>query len=457
MIDHLTWARLPAAFLIAGWSFSVAATVIDSSAAQSAMPTASSVTVEVNQHSATASLRELSLHQAIQLALQHNHDLQLSRLAVKAAEASAMVAGAAPNPTLTIQTASINPKLGVGAGSLRDKAVDSTFRIDQLIERGGKRELRVSNANHLEQASRYDVLDTQRQLQIAVSSAYIDLIAAQHKLRISQENRDLFRLTQAAADKRKKAGDIAGADVARVRVDALRAENDTRQAAVDLLRAQTNLSYLIGIPATPSTIRAADTWPDADIQKLDMSIEEIIQQRSDIRAAKARVKAAMSARQLAIASKTRDISVGVQYEHYPLSQSNQLGSGNSYGVAIQIPLFTRYEFQGEIRAAEVALSSAEENLNKTIDSARADFQVALATAKASQDQVNRFQHELIPAAKASAEAAEFAFKNGAIAVMDVLDARRTYKATESDAVNAQADFAKSITTLRLSIEESTTK
>ncbi|MFZ6773325.1 TolC family protein [Undibacterium sp. SXout7W] len=453
MISTLTWGRFPKAILVAGLGL----LIVPDSFAQSDLLVSGKQLVATDPHLASSFLRELTLPQSIQLALQNNHDLQLSRLAAKAADASVTIASAAPNPTLTIQTASINPKQGIGAGQLRDKAVDSTFRIDQLIERGGKRELRISNASHLEQASRYDVLDTQRQLQIAVSAAYVDLLAAQHKLRISQENKELFRLTLTAADKRKKAGDIAGADVARVRIDALRAENDAKQAAVDFLRAQTALSYLIGIPVAPDAIRAADAWTDTDIQQMDIAIEDIIQRRSDVQAAKARVKAAISAKQLALAARTRDVSVGVQYEHYPVSQSNQLGSGNSYGVAIQIPLFTRYEFQGEIRVAEVALNAAEENVNKVIDSARAEFQVALATAKSSQEQVNRFRQELIPAARTSAEAAEFAFKNGAIAVMDVLDARRIYKATELDAINAQADFAKSLISLRLSIEESNTK
>ena len=55
---------------------------------------------------------------------------------------------------------------------------DSSVRIDQQIERGGKRALRVDNAQYLEQASRADLADVRRQLKLAVAQAYYDLLSA---------------------------------------------------------------------------------------------------------------------------------------------------------------------------------------------------------------------------------------------------------------------------------------
>lgn len=401
----------------------------------------------------SASITELTLAHALELALQYNHDLQAGRIAVSSAEAGSTIAGAAPNPTLTIQTANINPRLGVGPGSLRNKTVDSTFRIDQLIERGGKRELRIESAAHLEKASRLDLNDTERQLRQAVNGAYFDLLAAQHKLRISNETRDLFKITMQAANQRKKLGDIAGADTARVRVDALRAENDARQAAADLLHAQSALLSLLGMKSAPAGVIAISNWPQDHASISAVAIEDALRLRPDVKAAQARVDAATAARKLAVAAKTRDVSVGVQFEHYPVSATNTQGSGNSYGVSVQIPLFARYQFQGEIRAAEAAVDAAQENLDKTIDAARSELQVAFETLAASKELTQRFQIDLLPAARQSAEAAEYAFKHGAIPVMDVLDARRTYRATEMDAINAQTEYAKAYAMLSISLEE----
>ena len=41
-----------------------------------------------------------------------------------------------------------------------------------------------------------------------------------------------------------------------------------------------------------------------------------------------------------------DVTVGVQYEHYPISETNTTGSGNSYGAFVSIPLFVRHSYGG---------------------------------------------------------------------------------------------------------------
>ena len=61
-----------------------------------------------------------------------------------------------------------------------------------------------------------------------------------------------------------------------------------------------------------------------------------------------------------------------------------------------------------------------------------------------------FENELVKEAERTAAAAEFAFKNGAIGVMDLLDSRRTLKAIQIDAANARADHAKALAAYVLS-------
>ncbi|WP_089400525.1 TolC family protein [Noviherbaspirillum humi] len=391
-------------------------------------------------------LSGLSLQQALALAQERNPDLRLSAIAVRNAEAAVLSASAAPNPTLSIQSSSINPRTGVGSGGLRDKNIDTTVRLDQLIERGGKRELRTENARRLVEASRLDVNDTRRQLTLATSEAYYDLLAAQERLAVTQETTQLFDSTLEAAQRRRKAGDIAGADVERLQVDVLRARNDARLAQADLARAQLALAQLLNVCCDTAGIRATDPWPGFEASDNVADIDRLIEQRPDVRAAQARLEAAQAARQLALASRTRDVSVGVQFEHAPGDNAN-----NTYGLAVQIPLFVRYNFEGEIRSAEANLDTAREVLDKTRIVARNDASRALQDLQAAADRARRFEQELLVAAKKSADAAEFGFRNGASAVMDVLDARRTYRATQLDAVTARADYARALSAWRTAV------
>lgn len=398
------------------------------------------------------SLERLSIEQAIQIAVERNHDSRLSAFAVDNAKAATTIASALPNPMLTVQTANINPTAGIGAGNLRNKTVDTTFRLDQLIERGGKRELRTENASYLEDAARNDRNDARRQLRISVSQAYYDLLAAEEKNDITRQTAALYESTIAAAQMRQKAGDIASVDVARLQVDALRTQNDATQAQSDSVKARQSLALVLGKINDAMKIRLTDGWPTMQFNAA-AAPEVPIEQRPDVLAAKSRLDAAMAARKLALASRTRDVSVGVQYEHFPASDVNSQGSGNSFGVSVQIPLFVRYAFDGEIRAAEVAVDTAREILEKTRDLARSDLIRGREEARASYERVKRYDDSLLAAAKKAADAAEFAFKHGASGVMDVLDARRTYRTIQLEALAARADYAKSLAAWQAAVSE----
>ena len=73
-----------------------------------------------------------------------------------------LIAGARPNPNLTLQTSNINPQAGIGPGGLRDKAFETQFRLVYVVERGQKQALRLASAEELERASEEDLDGTLR-------------------------------------------------------------------------------------------------------------------------------------------------------------------------------------------------------------------------------------------------------------------------------------------------------
>jgi cobalt-zinc-cadmium efflux system outer membrane protein len=390
-------------------------------------------------------LSSLSIAQAEQLLQARNRELRAARRAVEAAQAGTLSAGAPPNPVLSLGVAGINPSAGIGAGPPRDKTVDSTIRIDQVLEGGDRRQLRIATAQGLESASSADLSDVYRQQRLALRSAYYDLSFAQDKASIAQENAALFEGSTRAAELRLKAGDIASADVSRLRVDALRAANDARVADADRRRAQLVLGYLIGAEIQADQIRATDPWPSVATVNAGSITDELIDQRPDVRAAKSRLEAAESARQLARSLRTRDVTVGAQFEHYPLGTgTNTFGTGNSYGVFLSIPLFARYRFEGEIQRAEVDYTAAMEALDKVRALARAELARSLSDLQSTGERLNRYDESLLPEARKAAESAEFAYKNGAIGVMDLLDSRRTQRAIQIDAASARNDYSKAL-------------
>lgn len=383
--------------------------------------------------------------------VQHNRDIALARRVRGQAEADIITAGQQPNPQLSWTTQNINPNRGLGGGDLRAKTVDSIVRVDQLIERGNKAALRTETARRLDGAAAEDVQEVTRQQLLALRFAYFDLLGAQEKAASSAETAALFGKTAEAAQLRLKAGDLAAADVSRIRVDVLRAQNDARGLEAELARARVNLAYLIGAESSAASLRAVTPWPAQESASVASVSDAQLEARPDVRAARARVAAADKARELAQSLRTRDVSVGLQYEHWPnRADANNQGTGNSFGVAFAVPLFVRHNNEGEIARAQADWYAARDFLDRVLAQARSDVSRASGDLAAARERLTRFEGELVKEAERTANAAEFAFKNGAIGVMDLLDARRTLKAIQIDAANARADHAKTLAAHTLS-------
>jgi cobalt-zinc-cadmium efflux system outer membrane protein len=368
---------------------------------------------------------DLTLAQAEELVARNNRELQASRRALESAEAQAVIAGARPNATFSVNSTSIAS--GV-------QGADTVFRIDQPFERGDKRTLRLDAASRLQRAAQRDTLDVLRQQLAAARGAYFDLKQAQERSQVLDETAELFSGTLNAAQVRLKAGDLAAADVAKVEVDQGRALNDARAARADLARAQLALAYLIGEEA--SELRAADPWPAP--QRADMAaIGQAVEARPDVLAAKARVEAAERLRDLARAQRTRDVTLGAQYERFPGTTP-----ANSVGFGISVPIFTGYDFSGDIQKAEVERYAALDQLERVRAVAAGELRRAASDLDSAAERMVRFDATLLAAAGRSSEAAEFAFRRGASSVLEVLDARRTLRAVRLEALAARTEHAK---------------
>lgn len=416
------------AFLLGGWAF----------AAAGAEPAAKPVSL-------SSDLGQLTLRQAEIFFAARNRELQFGRRLVEGAEADRLSAGQRPNPNLYLNATQIGhtypPNYDAGGANRR---ADMTVGLNQLFERGNKRELRMGAADSNVTASRGDYAEIQRQQKVVLYSAYFDLVASQERLRIAAETAAAFQKTIDAVERRLKAGDISAADVARIRVDALRGQNDARTAQAERAKAQTQLAYIIGTERDAARITAVDAWPalgaDIDMAAIDKAVDG----RADVQAAQARVGAAEKNRELARSLRTRDVTAMVQFDRTPWNPESNLTSANTLGFGVSVPLFTNYYYDGEIRRAEVDLESARENYERVRALARGEIEARRADLDAARERVQRFEGSLLKEAQRAADGAEFAYSRGAIGVMDLLDSRRQLYATRLEASASQADYAKSL-------------
>ncbi|MBX9629634.1 MAG: TolC family protein [Burkholderiales bacterium] len=384
------------------------------------------------------SARGLSFSEALALLQVRNRDVQLAQRGVEVAQADTLSARARPNPNLSINALSIHPRIGAGPGTDSNNSVDAIVQLSQTFERGSKRELRGETTRFAFEAARGDLADALRQGSVVLAGAYYDLLLAQERVRITEDTAALLAKTVGAAELRLKAGDIAPSDLSRIRVDQLRAENERRSAAADRDRARLALAYVIGLDAEAPYLFATDAWPAAG-EVARMNAQAAVEARADVRAAALRVQAAEKARDLARALRSRDVTLAAQYESFPGQPAN-----NTIGFGVSVPLFLNYNYEGEIRRGEVNLQAAYDALERTRALAVADVNRAWSDLASARERVQRYDAGLLKEAQRAADAAEFAYRNGALGVIDLLDARRIHAATRNDAAAARADLARAL-------------
>ena len=397
-------------------------------------------------------LDHLSYSAASTLFSNNSRELLLAKRMLESAQAGAVIAAQKPNPVLSIGVSNFNLNRNQGntnpngGNGLVDKTLNSSVQINQLLERGNKRELRMAAAENAIKASNYDLKDTRRQQTLSLAYAYYDLLLAQESEQIQMSNVALYESTLKAAELRLKAGDIANSDVARIRVDALRVKNDLRQAIANHQKAQANIAYLLGKENEASTIVATDQWPTMDAALSaasnigEANLANKISQRPDILAAEARTQQAEENRRFANSLKTRDLNLGVQYQHFP-GQGPAVGD-NTIGAFVSIPLFTNYQYQGEVARSEVEFAAALEAKEQARATAIGEISRSRADLNAAIDKVQRFEQQMLGEAQKASDAAEFAYQHGAIGVTDLLDSRRVLRALQLESAAAHADYAK---------------
>lgn len=388
------------------------------------------LSLPVSSHAAPLTLQEAEAQ-----LLQSNHAVVAARRALEGATADITIAGQAPNPVLSYSATDYSPRNGVGRGSLGDKRLDQTVQIQQQFERGNRRELRRTGAEALEQAARADYADARRQQRLALHQAWFDWLAAAEKKRLLAETADLYKRGMVATDLRLRLGDIARVEASRLRIEALRAENEARSAVAEYDKARAEVAFLLGTPDA-GRLEPVLEWPPLQSTAL-ATADGALNERPDVRAASSRVQASDRRRELARSLTTRDITVGALVERDP-----SVVPGVTYGITVSLPLFVRYGYEGEKARAESDYYAAIEDGERLRQSVATEIGRARADLAAATEKLQRIEGETLPQAREVGGASEFAYKKGALNLTDLLDARRILRAVELEAVAARADHAK---------------
>lgn len=360
----------------------------------------------------------LALGQAIELALQRHPALRAGAYDLALAQARAAQAGLRPNPELAFE---------------REGSLETTLSLGQVIELGGQRSRRVDAA--LAGLDLAGVEQYARQLDVlaGVTTAFIDVVAMQERVRFAGHSRELAQRTLDAVSARVAAGRTPEAERSRARIALLRAGLDERQAGSALRGARHALSSLWGEAEPGFGSAQADFFalpPVVPLADLVARIErnpQITRFASQLRLQQAQLRLAK-----AQARPNLVLSLGVK------RLEEEGDTALVAGFSLPLPLFDRN--QGTIREAGLRLTQTGAEREAALIHLRATVFALHAQLAAARERSVVLREEAAPQARIALEQTRYGYDRGRFSFLELATAQQELLALESAAIDAAADY-----------------
>src|SRR6204780_597327 len=295
----------------------------------------------------------ITLDQAIDLALAHNHSIKATRTQILQNEAQEITANLRPNPTLGMDTQFVpffSPQDFSGENLNETQQFD--IGISYLFERGHKRQHRLQAARDATAVTRAQVADAERTLAFNVGQQFVSVLLAESTLQFALEDLKGFQQTVDISGTQLKAGYIGEGDYLKIKLQLLQFQTGVSSARLARVQALVGLREFLGYDAVPIDY---DVVGDLGYEGLKGNLEDLqaraMRERPDFRAAELGITAAQSQILLAQANAKADVKGTYDFTH--VSGENTA----SIFVNFELPIFNRN--QAEIARTNYASAQAQ--------------------------------------------------------------------------------------------------
>lgn len=385
----------------------------------------------------------LSLNEAIGLFIKQNIDVLIAKFGIEYSKGQQITAALFPNPVATIGTLS-----SFTQGRTASNSASLFGQVQQLFELAGKRGYRIESSAFGTQSSEAAFEDAVRQLGFTVKDTYYRIQLAQRRLTLAEENRDRFARILDINTIRFKKGYIAEVDLIRIRLQMVDFQSQVIQSLQEAETARGDLRQLLRL--SPKTTLELTT--DLDFRRVDPDIGKLrtvaLDLRPDIKARRFTYSQRESDLKLAKAYRVPDLTIGGGY-----AIQGRQGPDNpqqwALNLGLPLPLFNRN--QGGIHQAEVAVQTAEADLNKTLNLVENEVEVAYRNLLQSRRLVEAYVGGVLEDARATFTIVERAYERGGATIIDLLDAARTSRTIQQNYIEALFNYQRNLLQLESAV------
>ena len=404
----------------------------------------------------------LTAEQAVAVALQRNRDVIAARLEIEGSELDVVAARLYPNPTLgyaigNLLLGTANLQNPVPTSSFADQPVQ-TVGVSEIVDVWMKRSAHIRAAEKGVERRRLLTEDALREIVFGVRSGFAEAVREQEERQMAREFADRYAQTIKISQARFRAGDISEADLRKIELEGLRYQNAVIDAEMQLDVARSRLAALLGLrvgelpPALAVPAGDAAARPGFDLAGLTA---RALERRPDLRAAgAARIQADAQ-----VASAERDalpdITLGAAYTHSAFTTSGD--NPNTLGLILSLPLPLFDRNQANIGRAHLDQRRADNDGERLRIAVARDVAEAVRRGTRAATLLAVFERPtggdvpgtptgtsdkggMLSRAETALRVAEKSYRAGAISLIELLEAQRTYLDTQAQYLRALYDF-----------------
>jgi cobalt-zinc-cadmium efflux system outer membrane protein len=374
----------------------------------------------------------LRLRDALALALLRNAALAADSYELRAREAALLQAGALPNPTLSLEVEDV-----AGSGDFSGvEQAQTTLLLGQLIELGGKRAARIEVAAAERDLAAWDYEVRRIDVFAGTAGAFVDVLAAQERLRLADEVLELARSVQHVASLRKREGLASPAEEIRagVATDVAGVEREHAEHELETARQKLAAFWSGEAPRFERAEGALDALPQPpspeEIERRLLASPSLALWQAELARRHARRAGAQSQR-------VPDLIVFAG----PRRLSGPEDTALVAGVSVPLPLWNRNRGAIEESEHRIAKLAAEQRSARVL--AATDLATARVALVAAVEESHLLRTRVLPGIESAVDVMRRGYEQGRFAQIEVLEAERARVAAREQYLRALVEAHRS--------------
>ena len=376
--------------------------------------------------------------------LQKNPRLQAYKTRIQSSEARVPQATAWDDPLAAVEfyatpVTSANP--------FRD-GMETDYSLEQAIPLFGQRSLMGDVATANVRMSEQAAAAVERTLVADAKKAYAMLYSAQRRLVVNEENQRLLKQIVESARAKYSVGLATQGDVLKAQVELAKLENERATLEQEQIAAEAMMNGLRADASQTPVGPTEDIKPTEFRDSLDSLLARSMNSRPELRAMNYEIE--MNDAEVAAAKRMRlpELMVKGTYKDMKVG-ANQWAA--MFGINIPLAPWGIGKSSGKVEESEMNVRASEQSLVDMQNMVRAEVREAYAKVQSRWQQIDRYQHTILPQAEQSLQSTLAAYQTDKADFLSLIDTYRIVQMFKMEYYMVVGEYAGSCAALERAV------